>query len=109
MNKPDTVGTKNDVGKNRLGLLMNGFPNAIWHAGLVGTMGANKYAPHDWRTVPNNMARYSDAMYRHLLQYETCEAFDEESGHLHLAHALWNLMAVLELTIQGQTSNGKGS
>ncbi len=97
------AGVKHDAGKNRLGLLFGGFPNAIWHAGLVTTMGAEKYTKHGWREVPGGIERYSDAMYRHLLQHETGEEFDEESGHLHLAHALWNLMAVLELTIQEQT------
>lgn len=94
------AGVKHDIGKNRLSLLFGGFPNAIWHAGLVTTMGASKYTSHGWRKVPDGVERYSDAMYRHLLQHETGEEFDEESGHLHLAHALWNLMALLELTIR---------
>jgi len=98
--RPAGAGVKHDDGKNRLGLLFHGFPHAIWHAGLVGTHGAEKYTPGGWKDVPNGVERYSDAMYRHLLAYETGEEFDEESGHTHLAHALWDLMAVLELTIQ---------
>lgn len=76
---------------------MSGFPHAIRQVGEVATFGASKYTSHGWREVPDAVVRYQDAMYRHLLAFEKREQADEESGLSHLAHAAWNLLAMMEL------------
>lgn len=92
-------GAKLDKGKLRQALVIDGFANALKAVGEVGTYGAEKYTANGWIDVPDGIARYKDALYRHLLS----EGTDEESGLEHLAHAAWNVLAVLELTIRGRS------
>ncbi|MGL5061726.1 MAG: dATP/dGTP diphosphohydrolase domain-containing protein [Microcoleus sp.] len=92
-------GAKLDAGKIRAGLTLKGFSNALKAVGEVGTYGAEKYIPNGWVSVPNGIERYEDALFRHLLS----EGIDEESGLEHLAHAVWNALAVLELTIRARS------
>ena len=90
-------GIKLDSGKNRLGLVFNGFSNALWKVGEVGTFGANKYTDNGWQSVENGKDRYTDALLRHLFRYFNGEKTDDESGLSHLAHLAWNALAILEL------------
>lgn len=91
-------GAKLDAGKNRLGLCLGGFARAIEQVGIISTYGATKYTPNGWKKVPDGEARYMDAAFRHLLKHLKGERTDPESGHPHLAHAAWNILAVLELS-----------
>lgn len=91
-------GAKLDDGKNRLGLCFAGFAFALRAVGLITTYGAKKYTPNGWKTVPDAEARYMDALLRHLLQHLSGERMDTESGHSHLAHAAWNVLALLEFS-----------
>jgi hypothetical protein len=93
-------GFKDDSGKNRLGLVIGGFSEALEAVGVVGTYGAAKYTDGGWETVPGGRDRYTDAMLRHLLARMQGELRDGESGLDHLAHVAWNALAVLELTIR---------
>lgn len=94
------AGIKHDQGKPRLGLVFNGFANALNEVGMVGTFGAKKYTDNGWVSVPNAKERYTDAMYRHLLAEQGEEIFDKESTLLHAAHAAWNALARLELMLR---------
>ena len=89
-------GHKDDTGKPAAGVLID-FSQALEQVAEVGTYGALKYARGNWLQVNNAIERYYDAMWRHLLASgrETC---DPESGHTHLAHVAWNILAVLELS-----------
>jgi hypothetical protein len=58
----------------------------------VLTSGAQKYAPDNWKYVPNADARYMDAAFRHMAQYMQGEQHDEETGNNHLAHAVCCLL-----------------
>lgn len=89
-------GAKADAGKQLAGVLFD-FSHALSAVADVGTMGAAKYSRGGWRSVPNGQQRYLDAMMRHLLKHGQGELVDPESGHPHLAHATWNLMATLDL------------
>lgn len=93
-------GMKFDVGKPRWSLLMRGFAQSLAALVRVLTFGANKYAAHSWRTVPNGEERYRDALYRHLAAIEAGEKCDPESGESHYAHAAFNILALHELELQ---------
>ena len=97
---PTEAGAKLDAGKNRLGLVLGGFPRALAAVGEIGTFGANKYTDNGWMSVPNGQARYTDAMLRHLLKEFEGEEFDRDSKFRHAAHLAWNALARLELVIR---------
>lgn len=92
-------GAKLDAGKVRAGLVLHGFAHALTAVAEVGTFGANKYTPDGWRSVPQGAARYTDALYRHLLTEACGETTDPDSGLMHAAHAAWNALARLELAL----------
>jgi hypothetical protein len=64
----------------------------------VYAYGARKYEAHSWRKVENALEEYTNAMFRHLAAHFRGEERDPESGLRHLAHARWNLGAMMELT-----------
>jgi len=91
-----SVGRKNDDGKI-LAALLGDFSRALLGVAEVGTFGANKYTRGGWLHVKDKKQRYTDALWRHLLQ-STIDELDSESGLTHLEHAAWNILAVIELT-----------
>lgn len=93
-------GAKLDAGKNRLGLMIGGFPRALEAVGQVTTFGANKYSPGGWQHVENGVERYTDALYRHLLKEAQGENVDPDSQLLHAAQSAWNALARLELMLR---------
>jgi hypothetical protein len=94
------AGAKLDHGKNRLGLVLGGFPRALQAVGEVGTMGASKYTDSGWKQVVNGEQRYTDALLRHLMKEFTGEINDKESQLKHAAHLAWNALARLELILK---------
>ena len=92
-------GAKLDAGKTRTGLMVSGFHNSLSRVAEVTTFGAQKYTPNGWLSVPNADDRYTDAIYRHLLA-DCNHRLDPESNIEHLAHAAWNILAVLELRLR---------
>lgn len=100
---PHTAGAKLDAGKSRLGLVFTDFAKAIEQVGFVATLGALKYTASGWVSVTNGKERYTDALFRHLVAHAKGEKLDG-SGLLHLAHAAWNVLAVLELELRTPTA-----
>ena len=100
-----SAGAKLDSGKNRIGLIMDGFSNALWEVGKVGTYGAEKYSANGWLEVEDGVNRYTDAMYRHLLKEASGYENDADTGLLHAAHSAWNALARLELIILERQEN----
>lgn len=100
------IGVKNDSGKTRTGLMVVGFASALNRVAEVATFGAKVYTPNGWLSVPSAGERYTDAMYRHLLAGVN-QKFDPESGIEHLAHAAWNILAVLELQLRKELASHK--
>jgi hypothetical protein len=100
--EPKQSGVKYDSAKHRPALVIDGFASALDEIALVATFGANKYTDDGWVDVPDGVKRYKDAMYRHLMAEAKGQAVDSESGLLHLAHAAWNILAVLELKLRGE-------
>lgn len=78
------------------------FPRALQEVARVSAAGAAKYQWDGWRTVPDGVNRYTDAMGRHLLA-ESFGAFDNGPGGtncLHAAQVAWNALARLELLLE---------
>lgn len=71
----------------------------------VFTFGAKKYAPWTWNKLDNGYERYKAAMLRHLLAFERGEFSDPESGLPHLAHVLWNAMAMYYFGVKDHENN----
>lgn len=86
-------GVKHDSGKPMPRLLP---PSALLAIARVLTFGAKKYSPDNWKYVAGARERYLDALFRHLLAYNSGEILDPESGEPHLAHAGCCLMFLLE-------------
>lgn len=80
-----TVGVKYDNDKPQWSLLPF---RALTQVVAVLTYGAKKYAPDNWKKVPDARRRYIDAGFRHLTAYTTGETNDPETGKHHLAHAI---------------------
>ena len=79
------AGVKYDNGKPQWSLLPF---RALTQVVEVLTYGAKKYAPDNWKKVPDARRRYIDAGFRHLTAYTTGETNDPETGKHHLAHAI---------------------
>lgn len=93
-------GAKLDGGKMRAWLMISGFPRALAAVAHVTTIGAQKYTPNGWASVPNGQERYMDAFGRHMLAEARGEEIDPETGALHKAQMIWNLLASLELDLR---------
>lgn len=88
---------KNDAGKWRFSLVpLCALRSVI----AVLEFGATKYAPDNWKTVPDARRRYFDAAIRHITAWWSGETADSESGEHHLAHAICCLLFLL--WIEGQ-------
>ncbi len=94
----DTPGAKLDGGKPDTSLLLM-FGKALIAVAEVGTFGARKYSRGGWQHVADGIPRYTAALLRHLFK-STYQDRDPDSGLYHLAHAAWNALAILELTIR---------
>lgn len=91
-------GVKYDHGKPMPRLLP---PSALLAIARVLTFGAKKYSPDNWKHVAGAKERYLDAMFRHLLAYNSGEEKDPESGESHLAHMGCCLMFLLDASETG--------
>ena len=89
----------------------HGKPSGWWYAPLKGLelvmpvakAGADKYAPKDW-LVGQSYSTLLDCAMRHMLQvlHFGVNARDHETQHLHLAHAAWNILALLTFMALGR-------
>ena len=101
---------KADAGKTDPSLLEQGFPRALRLVQATLDYGAKKYEAHSWRQVPNALARYNVAARRHRQArdmdshpregfHAVLESCDHESGLPHIAHEIFNLLAMIELDL----------
>lgn len=63
----------------------------------VYTFGALKYAPDSWQELPDGLKRYSAAALRHMCEFSKGTPLDSETHLPHLAHLVWNAVAMLYL------------
>lgn len=94
---------KFDAGKLRYGLIP---PEATEGLARVLTYGAKKYKPNNWQQCEDT-DRYVDALYRHLEAWRKGEKRDQESGLLHLEHALTNISFLLWFERREDDNNDK--
>lgn len=88
-------GVKFDYCKPKAGVLLD-FSRALERIVDIGTYGADLYGRKNWEQLDDARTRYLDAAMRHLLAYPR-EKNDKDTGQSHLAHVVWNLLAIIEL------------
>lgn len=99
------VGEKHDQGKYSPIQIFKYMPQALIEVSKVATFGAIKYKPGSFMQVPDAHDRYTDALYRHLLEEHVQKIngiiypVDDESDCLISAHAAWNALARLQIEI----------
>jgi len=76
-------------------------PMALLELARVNGMGAEKYAPHNFRKGFNWSLSYN-SLYRHILMSIEGEDIDPESGLLHMAHAAWHCLALVQFYFDKQ-------
>lgn len=101
-------GAKLDLGKSPVyrGCVAY-FPRALMEVALVSAYGSQKYSWQGWRSVPNGINRYKDALGRHICKEGIEGVWDLEilndpkyPGRIrHLAQVCWNALAALELEL----------
>lgn len=89
-------GVKHDQGKSRMDLIPF---EALDEIGKVLEFGTRKYAPENWKKVPDAIPRYEAALLRHIAAYKRGELNDPESGLSHLAHAGCCLLFLMHFNI----------
>ena len=92
-------GRKDDDGKLRWDLLPL---NLIEKVVEIYTFGAEKYGPNTWQNLEDGYNRYKAAMFRHLMEFEKGNVIDDESGKEHLAHMVWNAIAMMHFAEKKQ-------
>lgn len=84
-------GRKEDSGKPSWRLFYT-FLQDVEQVVKVLEFGAKKYAPDNWKKVPEAQERYGEAARRHILASMLGEENDPESGLSHEAHAIASLL-----------------
>lgn len=105
-----TPGAKLDAGKVMPWLCFAGFAHALAAVAHVTTVGAIKYTPNGWASVPGGQERYMEAFGRHMLAVGRGEVVDDGpqgTGCLHKAQMIWNLLASLELELRAENAHGR--
>ena len=97
---PQPGGYKNDIKDGKIRWELVPLDLIEWVA-KVYTFGAKKYKPYSWQLIgktedgTTEFQRYKAALLRHLVAHEKGEFLDPESKLPHLAHVLWNAVALL--------------
>lgn len=86
--------------------VVNYFPRALEAIAEVSDVGAKKYVWDGWKTVPDGVAFYSDAMARHLLRESIDGPVDPSDGLHHDVKVAWNALARIELRLAARKNTG---
>lgn len=90
--KNEVVGIKFDAEKMDWSLLPI---ESVEEVVKVLMFGAQKYAPDNWKNVPDHKRRYYNAAMRHITAWKKGEKVDKETGISHLAHATCCLLFLI--------------
>ena len=90
--------TRMNQGKPLFSFILD-FPKALLAFCRVKEVGAIKYERNDWKEGGKPDEEYLDAALRHMVEFKNGEQFASDTGCHHLAHAAWNLFALLELNV----------
>lgn len=92
----DGGGLRYDEGKTRYDLIPPEWEQALAE---VLTAGAAKYAERNWE---RGMAwsKCVGCVRRHIFKWLRGEQYDDETGCHHLAHAAWNLLALMSYQLR---------
>lgn len=108
-------GSKLDYGKDPVYQgLFDYFPRACLAVSGVSMYGATKYTWKGWEAVKDGIARYRNAMGRHILKESIEGPWDQDIANdpkypgriRHAAQVAWNAMAALELILREEEDNG---
>lgn len=97
----DGKGMRKDDGKVKLELIPAEW---IWALGQVLTQGAEKYEIRNWERGMKWGKMIGCAM-RHVLYFVCGQRYDQESGCHHLAHAAWNILALMTYDLRNIGEN----
>ena len=71
------------------------------------THGAEKYAPDNWKNVPDAVNRYRVALMRHFSAYCQGERDDCDAGGLsHIGAVAWNALVLVWFDLQSSAARG---
>lgn len=89
-----------EAGKPRVDLL---HWTALLGVAEVAAWGVAKYGERNWEehAASWHWGQLLGSALRHIFYWAMREDLDPESGKPHLAHAVWNLCTLLELTSRG--------
>jgi len=96
------VSKRDNQGKPQLSFILQ-FPTAIAAHARVKELGAIKYERDNWKKGGKPDHEYLDACLRHISAFMEGETFADDTGCTHLAHAMWNIMALQDLNYKGVT------
>lgn len=91
--------SRDNTGKPPLHHLLY-FSNALAEVTKTCEFGQMKYSKHNW-LKGGSYASVVDSLLRHLFKRASGDIHDEESKVSHLAHVVWNALALLEWELQG--------
>lgn len=95
----DASGLRYSEGKVRYDLIPPEWIHALGH---VFTEGAKKYADRNWeKGMPWGEMVRATQNHLHTFLADRSGAFDDETGCHHLAHAAWNLLALMSYNLRG--------
>jgi len=105
-NNPPKIASRDNTGKAEWDYIFD-FPTAMEALCRVMEVGSVKYERDDWKQGGRPDHEYISAMGRHISAFKQGDMFDPDTGCLHLAHALWNIIALIELNYPGVTHDSE--
>jgi hypothetical protein len=90
---------RDNAGKPELSYLLD-LPRSLTALVKVFEQGARKYSRGNWLKGGKPDQEYLDSALRHLLALQT-NVYDADTGCMHAAHVVWNLLALIELNYPG--------
>jgi hypothetical protein len=69
----------------------------------VMTFGKEKYGKDNWKGELDDINQHIESAFRHLVAMKEGEKYDEESGELHAAHLIANMMMYIHHLLKQET------